>query len=405
MSLSLRAQRITSVVAWLVVVHVLLAYGLPEGLFLGLVIALGILYWRAGALAAITVSLTMVLVTIAYWAALKITGFEDRIYYRPDEKYVVFDYDNNHRRYSANIHLEADMPHGDLRALTTEAVAEPRHIRFHTDRDGFRNDRDYHGQRYLLIGDSFAAGSSNSHEDALVSQLRDTYHLDTYSLAYPGSPADYLAYLKGFQRRYADPVRVLLFIFEGNDFEESRGRPEYFLARYGRRYYEMFSDWNTYRVTKSLIKRLAKSRDISEGSSLLIRELAGQKVAFYQRYVNVTRRTAAPAPEGFEEVFSELKPSLEHVYFIPTKYRVYYKHLEPGGTLPNVQWEYLNGICHKLDLRCTNLTEPLARESDALLKKGRFTWWRDDTHWNRNGVSVAARIVAADLQASTSAGH
>jgi hypothetical protein len=397
MSVSTRARRITGVVAWLIAFHVLLAYGLPEGLFIGLVIGLGVLYWRAGAMAAATVSMTLVLVTVMYWATLKATGFEDRIYYRPDEKYVVFDYDNNHRRYESSIHIEADMPHGDLRAMTTDNIAEPRHITFHTDRDGFRNEQDYHGQRFLLIGDSFAAGSSNSHEDALVSQLKRTYKLDTYSLAYPGSPADYLAYLQGFLKRHPGDVRVLLFVFEGNDFEESRGRPEHPVARYGRRYYEMFSGLNTYRVTKSLIKRFTRSRTISEGSGLLITELAGQKLAFYQRYVNVTRQTALPPPEGFEEVFTNFKPYLQQVYFIPTKYRVYHQHVQPGEKLPNAQWDYLDGVCRQLGLHCTNLTAALVQESDALLKRGEFTWWRDDTHWNRNGIAVAARIVATDL--------
>ncbi|MCK7577677.1 MAG: hypothetical protein MZV65_18990 [Chromatiales bacterium] len=31
------------------------------------------------------------------------------------------------------------------------------------------------------------------------------------------------------------------------------------------------------------------------------------------------------------------------------------------------------------------------------LKKGELLWWRDDTHWNRAGIAVAARVVAADL--------
>jgi hypothetical protein len=35
-----------------------------------------------------------------------------------------------------------------------------------------------------------------------------------------------------------------------------------------------------------------------------------------------------------------------------------------------------------------------------LLKKGEFTWWRDDTHWNRHGIAVAARVVAGDVGAS-----
>ena len=392
-----RLKIATASIAWLTAFHTLLAYGLPEGLFAALVLLLGILYWRAGAMGAVTVSLTLVLVTVLYGLVLKVTGFEDSIYYRPDEKYVRFDYSNNHRIYQSNVHIDMPMPHGDLRAMTTEDIAEPRRIQFHTDADGFRNERNYHGQRYVLVGDSFAAGNSNSQEDLLVTQLVRDHGLDTYSLAYPGNVADYAAYVRGFVNRHGGNVRVLLFLFEGNDFEESRGRKASALARYGRRYYEMFSGFNTYRVTMSLYKRLTRGRNIRAGSDLEIADLGGKKMAFYKLYADVTRRASLSEPEGFERAIESMRPYIEHVYFIPTKYRVYAKHLQPGAALPNAQWEYLDGVCRKFQMRCTDLTGPLTRESDALLKKGEFTWWRDDTHWNRHGIAVAARVVAAEL--------
>ena len=400
MSTSTTSRRITGFIAWLILFHVLLAYGLPEWLFTTLVIALGILYYRIGAFGAVTVSLTLVIITAVYGLALKITGFEDKIYFRPDEKYVRFDYTNNHRIYQSNVHVDASMPHGDLRAMTTEDIAEPRRMQFHTDADGFRNERDYHGQRYVLVGDSFTAGNSNSQEDILVTQLARDYGLDTYSLAYPGNVADYAAYVRGFVSRNGAKARVLLFLFEGNDFEESRGRKASVLARYGRRYYEMFSGFNTYRVTMSLYKRLTRGRDIRAGSDLELAELGGKKMVFYKLYADVTRRAQLAEPEGFARNIEFMRPHLEHVYFIPTKYRVYAAQLQPGAALPNAQWDYLNGICRQYTLRCTNLTEPLVRESERLLKKGEFTWWRDDTHWNRHGIAVAARVVAGDLGAS-----
>ena len=397
MSTSTNAKRVAGIIAWLFLFHVLLAYGLPEWLFIVLVLSLSVLYWRIGALGALTISITLILVTVLYSLTLKLTGLEDSIYYRPDEKYVRFDYTHNHRLYQNKVHLDMSMPHGDLRAMTTEDIAEPRRIQFHTDADGFRNERDYHGQRYLLVGDSFIAGNSNSQEDLLVTQLLRDHGLDTYSLAYPGNPADYAAYMRGFSSRYGENFRVLLFLFEGNDFEESRGRKASVLARYGRRYYEMFSELNTYRVTGSLLKRVTRARSIHAGSDLEIATLGGKKLAFYRLYRDVTRRANLPNPVGFERAIESMRPYIERVYFIPTKYRVYARHLTPSAILPHAQWQYLDNICRKHQLRCTDLTEPLTRESDALLSKGEFTWWRDDTHWNRNGIAVAARVVAADL--------
>lgn len=394
-----RLKSVIGSVAWLAALHTLLAYGLPGGLFVALGLLLGILYWRIGPMGAVTVSLALVMTTLLYGLALKATGFEDSIYYRPDEKYLRFDYANNHRIYQRNVRTEMSMPHGDLRAMTTEDIAEPRRVQFHTDADGFRNQRDYHGQRYLLVGDSFIAGSGNSQEDLLASQLLRDYGLDTYSLAIPGSPADYAVTMRGFAKRHGGNFRVLLFLFEGNDFDESRERHENTLARYGRRYYGLFSEFSTYRVTKSLLKRLTRARSIHASTELELVELGAKKMAYYKRYMDVTRRTQVPDPEGFERAIESMGAHIERVYFIPTKYRVYARHSKPGEMLPNAQWEYLAGVCRKQQLRCTSLTEPLVQESGVLLKKGEFIWWRDDTHWNRHGIAVAARHVAADLAA------
>ncbi|NQT06172.1 MAG: hypothetical protein HQ575_01380 [Candidatus Omnitrophica bacterium] len=35
----------------------------------------------------------------------------------------------------------------------------------------------------------------------------------------------------------------------------------------------------------------------------------------------------------------------------------------------------------------------LIDESRRLLDEGKFTYWRDDTHWNGYGISKAAEVV------------
>ena len=398
MNPSAKHRRFIGFIAWLIAFHVLLAYGLPEWLFIALAIFFGVLYYRIGIFGAMTVSLSLVVITLAYGFALKITGLEDRIYFRPDEKYASFDHVHHHRAYRPKVHVETRMRHGDMRAMTTEEIAEPRDMIFTTDSIGFRNAHDYHGQRYVLVGDSFVAGNSNSQPDLLATQLLATYGLDTYSAAYQGNLVDYASYIHSMQQRYGSNFRVLLFLFEGNDFEESRTRPDYALARFGRRYFSLFSEFNTYRVTKSLYKRFTRGRSIREGSAIELADLGGKKVAFYRPYIDVTRRATWPEPEGFAQTLAGLKPALERVYFIPTKYRVYDKYVHPDEVLPNAQWDYLKGLCTTLQLQCRNLTEALLRESEYLLKQGQFTWWRDDTHWNRYGIAVAARAVASDLK-------
>ena len=106
-----------------------------------------------------------------------------------------------------------------------------------------------------------------------------------------------------------------------------------------------------------------------------------------------------PVNKNFERAIGDMGADIERIFFIPTKYRVYHLYIEPGKDLPNAAWEYLKGVCQKNNLQCTNLTPPLIKATDELLAQGEMTWWRDDTHWNRNGMAVAARVVAESLRA------
>jgi len=79
-----------------------------------------------------------------------------------------------------------------------------------------------------------------------------------------------------------------------------------------------------------------------------------------------------------------------------------FKHineLNPGGVsvLPHKQWELVRRIGHKYGIGVTDLTPALIEESDNLLHEGRLTFWKDDTHWNKNGISIAAEILARSV--------
>jgi hypothetical protein len=45
-----------------------------------------------------------------------------------------------------------------------------------------------------------------------------------------------------------------------------------------------------------------------------------------------------------------------------------------------------------------DLTGPLKEESQRLLPEGKLTFWKDDSHWNRFGMAVAARTIHTFLQ-------
>jgi hypothetical protein len=385
--------------AFLAVFHILLAYGLPPGVFLLLALLLGVFYARVGAIGAVAVTLALLAVTLFYSLALGVTGFGNTIYFRPDEQLSSYDYRHHHRIFRPGATLAMQMPHGDLQSMTPLKIAEPRHVVYRIDSYGFRNDADYQGQRYLLVGDSFVVGTGNDQADMLSAQLRRDHAIDAYNLAHPGDVVDYADYVSGFKASHHTDAKVLLFIFEGNDFVESRAKHHSAVALFFKSYANLFSGTNVFRVTQSLYARASRKSKIAGSQYLTLADLDAKKIAFLTEYVEVARSASQPVIGSFERAIQDMRGDIGHIFFIPTKYRVYQKHVNPGEVLPNAAWDYLQGICRQNRLECTNLTQPLVEASDQLLAKGELTWWRDDTHWNKNGIAVAARVVAASLAA------
>ena len=386
-------------VSYVVAFHVLLAYGLPGGVLLLLAVVVGLFYARVGAMGAVAVTFTLVTITLIYSLALSLTGFENAIYFRPDERLSTFDYRHNHRIFRPGANLDMRMPQGDLQSMTGINIAEPRDVSYRIDSYGFRNDADYKGQKYLLVGDSFVVGTGNTQADIISAQLAQDYGIAAYNLAHPGDVPDYAQYVAGFKADHSTPAKLLVFIFEGNDFVASRTKKRSAVSLFFKRYSNLFSDTNVFRVTRSLYARAKRSSQIADSEYLIMTAIHGRKVAFLRRYAEVARQASQPPIESFERALSAMGADIEGIFFIPTKYRVYHRYVDPGTTLPNAAWEYLQGVCRKNNFKCIDLTQPLIKATDDLLAQGEMTWWRDDTHWNRNGMAVAARVVAETLRA------
>ena len=399
MTIDKTKQRIIRVLAFLVAFHVLLAYGLPGGMLALLATGIGILYFRIQTVGAIAISLSLVVATLLYGLALNVTGFGDAIYYRPDEILSEHRDDLGHRAYRRGETMHMRMPHGDLQSMTSARIGVAHDVEYHIDNYGFRNDADYAGEPYVLVGDSFVAGSSNTQKDLLSAQLKHDYGLAGYNLAHPGGLPDYADYVEAFARNHHE-FHVLVFVFEGNDFDLEKDDRRSTPSRVLKGYSEIFSNTNVYRVTKSLIKRAMRRSQISGKAYVTLRDIRGHHIALLTRYIEATKAKDLPKNERFENALIRLKHYHPRIFFIPTNYRVYYRELEgaQASVLPNANWEYLKGLCTREGLECTNLTASMIRAGEELLTKGELLWWPDDTHWNRNGIATAARAVAETLK-------
>ena len=332
------------------------------------------------------------------------------IYLSPHEMLATFDYDRGHGVYRRNQEVEMLMPYGGLVAVEKnrdKVIADPRRQRYKIDSYGFRNDADYHQEKYLLVGDSFIVGSGNTQEDILSNQLRDHYRIPAYNLAFPGALHSYIRFIDQFQKSHPNDFKVLLFMFEGNDFDVPRkpikvgavkDTPPSDLKIMRKKMGLFFREllvWRYYYSLYHLIKQKYHPERYDLVTVLKIKGENGPKIGFLKEYIKVTERPAYDGGEEFAQKLASKKDVIDGIFFIPTKYRVYHDFLEipDPKPLPNAQWEYLSHLAQQLHIKCINLTEPLKEESERLLKENQLTYWRDDTHWNKYGIGVAAKIV------------
>jgi len=398
--------------ALLLTFHILLLYALSDMMVFISMVLFTILYsrmdWRNAMMLVVSISI----VTLLAVGILKVTGLNHSIFYRPQEIFSVYDAARIHYRYEKNVNFEMTIQHGDLKAFDKRVVPEPRHVLFQTDSFGFRNAKGFHGQKYIMVGDSFVVGDGISQQNIITEQLRH-FGIDSYNLAFPGRLYDYISYITDFEKTYGKEHKFVLFLYEGNDFGHARSAPIPQLTSFEKaeRYIKIRLDWykklwgivNTdiYRFMDTYIQRVAYHAQESD-EKVDILKISGMEVAFYKQYVLVTKRTILPKNLNFEKILDPVRSRIAHIFFIPTKYRVYYKYLKrlnpcDPEVLPDRQWEYVQSMGLKLGIKTTDLTPALIEASDASLPSSRLTYWKDDTHWNKYGIAAAAKVVAGQL--------
>ncbi len=392
-------QRLSMILACAVAPVIAIAFGAPPGYAL-LAIPLVLAVRRAsgeGSALALVVSSGAALAL--YAIVLRATGLDQAIYYRFHERFATWDARLGHRAYLPGVTYHA-REYGDLQIFTHEPIAESRDVVFHSDSDGFRNDHDYAGEPWVLVGDSFVLGVGTTQAEILQACL-ERRGIRAYNLAHPGGPLDYEIFWRSFVSRHGKASRPVLFLFEGNDFPETAGAREQSALSAGfdiglRGAIAPLTRLSTYRVTRSLVARVAK-RGALYGEQVVVVQVGGKPMGFLQRYMDHARAPQLEDMTLTDAAFARMAPDLAAVFFIPDKYRVYQPWVAPQERLPNASWEHLAQLCEEYRVRCTDLTPALIRRSEALLSAGRFTWWRDDHHWNGEGIDAAAERVAEVL--------
>ncbi len=348
------------------------------------------------AFAAICVSLLLCLGVAE--AALRLTG-SNPSYYRPDEVLAAFARDGGRSHYRPNQRLDFKMPFGDLYVLsdrTARDIVEPRDVVFVTDRLGYRDAYGPDGRRFVLVGDSFAMGSGTTQDRILSESLRRAHGVDIYNAGFPGDAPDYAARI-AWLKAHTSLVRggnVVVLLFEGNDFTCPAAAPPP----------ETIASWRwrpvtrleTYRLFYGLTRTAFGSGELNR--AVLVRPVGPKPVGFLQQYTAVTKRAEGCDWSDVAAALRSVRGDLALVALAPTSYRVYADRIEPGAALPHRQWEFVAATARELDVPALDLTPALKARAAALLPQGRYVFWRDDTHWNDEGMAAAAAAIAAALK-------
>lgn len=327
--------------------------------------------------------------------------FMEATYYREHEK-LHKRVDRGFKRYAPNQEVTIEAAHGDLVALGSRhpeanEIREGRKLEFRADAHGYRDYANGAAPRSILVGDSFVVGNGNTQEHNLSFLLQEQ-GIPNYNLGHNGDIAEYLAALANarVEMRLAT-TPALLFAFEGNDFAQVNYciPAETGVGRI-RDLHRAVKEMHLARFLAALAANLgATGRDAAPLIRVLESKPGGPKVGFLEEYIDVATRSTYDAA-CLENAFANRTQGLMGIVFIPVKARVYSQlFAEAPDALrgESVYARELRAIAARLRIPFIDLTEPLRKAAAAGISRNEFVYWRDDTHWNVNGMRAAVAAI------------
>jgi hypothetical protein len=392
--------------SFFIVLNTLFFYGfIRDGTWLVIAILLVPVYYKLGRANFFLVSLSFLLVTLALIWVVDY-GLPNFFYWRPYDRLISWD-STGSPIYKKNRAMNMIQPFGDLRGYANYDDVleyEPRDMIFKTDSLGFRNDSDYLSQPFILVGDSFIAGTGVTQRHLLSSILKSRHEIDTYNMGVAGAGLkDYVAYTERLKNLNSNPFKVLIFVYEGNDFlvaENNKiSKPQKlkdFYKKPLKAYKSFFRSTGLYRYTwiayKSVRSRLKKDKF----TRLRIVRMGNHLVGFHKYHIRESEKEKYLPNPILGKSLESIKDRIHHIFYIPTKYRVYYPLIEgrKKEPLPNANWEALSLIANKLKIPVTNLAPIFIQEAKKrYFENDQFIYWKDDNHWNINGITLTAQVV------------
>ena len=335
------------------------------------------------------------------------------------------------KNYQKNISDIIFMPHGDIYVADSgldkkrEQIKVPREQQFITDSYGIRNDKtNIEDAEIILVGDSFITGNSITQKHIPSNVLSKISGKKVASLSYGGLDAkDYEIFIDKYLNIIRKDAKIFVFYFEGNDFVKINNKLNVKKID-DSKYFE----WRGHQIPlisgkiRFAYERLERNKDkfllrILSEKNYFLRNIRAKSHIMYRKFFSRLHNTGSPVKyfeignktvgflhtDNFEMdneyttyIFKNNK-ILERVtglFFIPTKLRIYSPYINSITYNSNNKLEYLINSYSSLGIPVYDLSENMSLSVSKYLSEGKYLYWRDDTHWNHNGIFVAMNYVS-----------
>jgi hypothetical protein len=277
----------------------------------------------------------------------------------------------------------------------------PMNIR--TDERGFVNPPSSGAYDAILMGDSFGLGAEQAEDANLASRISQFTGLSIYNACAP---------MRAISREDLMVLIDQLDMTHGTVFFELMDRS---LGEAGpppkppeRERLDRWSDNAKYsalaNISRDIVGRLYDGRLMPNPyATNIARKLLpdGQTILFFPED---TQRAEPDRARWWAKYLNVLNKELSQrnfqliVILVPSKYTVYQPLIKDA--VKTDKGEALNELQSELkDVPVVNTTAALQQAAAAELAHGNLLYWRDDTHWNAEGVRVAVEQLQAQYAA------
>jgi hypothetical protein len=310
--------------------------------------------------------------------------------------------------FEPNLRLEVPATYGDLaRMANIQDSEERRSLRISTDALGFRNVEASGPVAGILFGDSFSIAGDDDRE-TLSAQLGQRIGCTLYNAASPDEEfrRPDLSLVRSLAKRVGvangfvliEQVERRALVARTPRERRVRGKFRRLWSQFWQEVRRLTRDSPVKRFAENTMKAIRDDRILPNNYLQNVVEAKlrnGARMLFLPSELRTYEITRLPPLDywiNLNRDLDRLRLKLL-VVLVPNKHTVYRPLLEGRQPSPAGDQDLLAQLESALraaGVLVINLTPVLRRHAEAGLPRHQYVYWRNDTHWNAEGVRIAA---------------